>query len=49
MPNSPNSSVKYPKKLILMEDKIKKVNGRMNEAKIKILLTLFLKSLCNSI
>jgi len=48
MPNSPNSSVKKPKKSILIDDKIKTVNGKIKDMKIKTLLALFNQSFCNS-
>ena len=41
IPSSPNSNVKNPKKLIFMEERIKTVNGRIKEIKIKTLLALF--------
>ena len=48
IPNSPNSKVKNPKKLILMDDNIKTVNGNINEIKMSTLLALFNNNLCNS-
>lgn len=48
IPNSPNSKVKKPKKLILMDDNIKTVKGNMKEIKMSTLLALFNNSFCNS-
>ena len=48
IPNSPNSKVKKPKKLILIEDNIKTVNGNMNDMKMSTLLALFNSNFCNS-
>jgi hypothetical protein len=48
MPNSPNSKVKNPKKLILIDERTKTVKGKIKEIKIKTLLALFNKSFCNS-
>ena len=48
IPNSPNSNVKKPKKLILMEDRTNTVNGKIKEIKMSTLLALFNRSLCNS-
>lgn len=48
MPNSPNSNVKKPKKLILIDDKINTVNGKINEMNIKTLLVRLSNSFCNS-
>ena len=44
MPSSPNSSVKNPKKFILIDDKINTVNGKIKDMKIKTTLTLFSQS-----
>jgi hypothetical protein len=49
IPNSPSSRVKKPKKLILIEDKTRTVNGNINDININTLLVLFSKSFCNSI
>lgn len=48
MPSSPNSKVKNPKKLILMEDKINTVKGNIKEITINTLLALFNSSFCSS-
>ena len=48
IPNSPNSSVKKPKKLIFIEDKTRTVNGKIKDININILLVLFNQSFCNS-
>ena len=48
IPNSPNSKVKNPKKLIFIEDNTKTVNGKIKEIKINTLLALFSQSFCNS-
>lgn len=48
IPNSPNSKVKKPKKLILMDDNTNTVNGKINDMKMSTLLALFNKSFCNS-
>jgi hypothetical protein len=48
IPNSPNSIVKKPKKLIFIDDNIKTVNGKINETKINTLLVLLNNSFCNS-
>jgi hypothetical protein len=48
IPSSPNSKVKKPKKLILIEDKTKTVNGNINEIKMSTLLALFNNNFCNS-
>jgi hypothetical protein len=44
IPSSPNSSVKNPKKLILIDDRIKTVNGKIKDMKIKTRLTLLSQS-----
>ena len=48
IPSSPSSKVKKPKKFILMDDKIKTVNGKIKEIKMSTLLALFNNSFCNS-
>jgi hypothetical protein len=48
IPNSPNSKVKNPKKLILIDDSINTVNGKIKDINMSILLVLFNKSFCNS-
>ncbi|GAB5565107.1 MAG: hypothetical protein Wins2KO_21700 [Winogradskyella sp.] len=48
MPNSPNSKVNNPKKLIFIDDKISTVKGKINEIMIKTLLVLLSQSFCNS-
>jgi hypothetical protein len=48
MPNSPNSRVKNPKKLILIADKRITKKGNTNEINIKTLLAVFDSSFCNS-
>lgn len=48
IPSSPNSKVKKPKKLILMDERTKTVNGKINDIKMSTLLALFNNSFCNS-
>jgi hypothetical protein len=48
MPNSPNSKVKNPKKLIFIEDNTNTVNGKMNDINMRTLLVLLSNSFCNS-
>ena len=46
---SDKSKVKYPKKLILIEERINIENGKINEMYINTLLILFNQSFWNSI
>jgi hypothetical protein len=48
MPNSPNSKVKKPNTLILIDESSITKNGKMNDIKIRTLLVLFSNSFCNS-
>jgi len=48
MPNSPNSRVKNPKKLILIADNRITKKGRIKDMNISTLLAVFDSSFCNS-
>ena len=48
IPSSPNSKVKKPKKFIFIDDRIKTVNGKINDININILLVRLSNSFCNS-